>query len=83
MGKVFQILIFTFFLLLSYHTHAQQDRSSLENQRKELNRQIESTAKNLEKTALIRKQEAEKLAALQEKVGLIHKKIIKTCIVNK
>jgi septal ring factor EnvC (AmiA/AmiB activator) len=68
MGKVFQILIFTFFLLLSYHTHAQQDRSSLENQRKELNRQIESTAKNLEKTALIRKQEAEKLAALQEKV---------------
>jgi septal ring factor EnvC (AmiA/AmiB activator) len=68
MGKVFQILIFTFFLLLSYHTHAQQERSSLENQRKELNRQIESTAKNLEKTALIRKQEAEKLAALQEKV---------------
>jgi septal ring factor EnvC (AmiA/AmiB activator) len=68
MGKVYQILIFTFFLLLSYHTYAQQDRSSLENQRKELNRQIESTAKNLEKTALIRKQEAEKLAALQEKV---------------
>jgi len=53
--------------LLTGHLNAQQSRSSLENQRKELNRQIESVAKNLEKTSKLKKQEAQKLAVLQEK----------------
>jgi septal ring factor EnvC (AmiA/AmiB activator) len=59
--------IIIFYTILYANLNAQQNRSSLENQRAEINKQLARTAKDLEKTSQSKKLEAEKLAVIKER----------------